>query len=92
MRDHDCILGKFVNFCCGELFKSIQLFQANPDSLQLQIGYDDFEPCNPLASKSNRHKICAVYFSVQNFPVKYLSKCKSVFVVALFTQCRMILI
>lgn len=82
-QNHICESDKFINFCCGSAFKSIELFKIQPFALQLQIAYDDFEPCNPLASKSNRHKICAVYMSVQNMPVNHLSKCRNIFLVAL---------
>lgn len=78
-----CDTSKLINFCSGSTFKSIELFRNHPESVQLQLASDDFEPCNPLGSKSNRHKICAVYFSIQNIPTKYLSKCKYVFLVAL---------
>lgn len=78
-----CDTSKLINFCSGATFKSIELFQKHPESVQLQLASDDFEPCNPVGTKSNRHKICAVYFSIQNIPTKYLSKCKYVFLVAI---------
>lgn len=78
-----CDTSKIINFCSGTTFKLIELFRNHPESVQLQLASDDFESCNPLGSKSNRHKICAVYLSIQNIPIKYLSKCKYVFLVAL---------
>lgn len=82
-RDHVCTSGKYEHFCCGTTFKEIALFREHPESLQLHVASDEYEPCESLGSKSNRHKICAVYFSIDNLPVKFLSKCKSVFLVAL---------
>lgn len=82
-NDHKCEPGVYEYFCCGNVFKNCPLFQQYPDSLQLQIATDDFEICNPLASKANRHKICAVYFSILNLPKSYLSKRKFVFPVVI---------
>lgn len=83
VQNHICSPGKYFNFCCGSTFKSMQLFNDQPHSLQLQIANDDFNPNNPLGSKSNSNKTCAVYLSIQNIPVKFLSTCKFVFLVAL---------
>lgn len=82
-QKHECQPGKYVSFCCGSVYKSIELFRSNPESLQLQASSDDFEPCNALGSKNNKHKVCALYVTVQNIPSKYSSKCKFVFLVAL---------
>lgn len=75
--------GRFVDFCCGELYKKCELYQNNRYTIQIQIAYDDFEPCNALSSKANMHKICGVYFSVKNMPPKYLSQLKNIFVLCL---------
>lgn len=82
-RDHVCVPDEYHGFCCGSTFKSMELFNDYPESIQLQIGYDEYDPCNGLGSKSNRHKTLAVYLSIQNLPAKYLSKCKYIFLVAL---------
>lgn len=58
----------YTDFCSGSVFKTNELFKSNPNSLQIEIGTDDFEVCNPLGSKSTLHKICAVYFSIKNMP------------------------
>lgn len=55
---------KYSNFSSGSCYFNSELFKIHPNSLQLQISVDDFEPCNALQSKSGRHKICAVYFSI----------------------------
>lgn len=73
----------YSNFSSGSCFANNELFQSFPNSLQLQISVDDFEPCNALQSKAGRHKICAVYFSIHNLPPKYASKLNNIFLVCL---------
>lgn len=74
---------KYSNFSSGSCFANNKLFQSHPNSLQLQISIDDFEPCNALQSKAGRHKICAVYFSIHNVPPKYLSKLNNIYLICL---------
>lgn len=71
---HECIEGKYRHFCCGEVFKHNELFRSDPYAIQIQLYTDDFEICNPLQSKAGVHKLCAVYFSIKNFPEEYQSK------------------
>lgn len=82
-NDHICKSGQYKYFCCGDRFKKIELFRRHPNSLQLQIASDDFEICNPLSSKANRHKICAVYFTIQNLPKRFLSKVRNIYPICL---------
>lgn len=71
---HTCVEGQFKHFCCGEVYRNNELFQSYPNAIQIEIYTDDFELCNPLQSKSGVHKLCAVYFPVNNFPKEYQSK------------------
>lgn len=80
---HICKPGNFKYFCCGDVFKKSEFFQRHPQSLQLQIASDDFEICNPLSSKANRHKICAIYFSIQNLPQRFKSKVNNIYLISL---------
>lgn len=73
----------YSNFSSGSCFASNELFQKYPNSLQLQISVDDFEPCNALQSKSGRHKICAVYFTIHNLPTKFASKLDNIYLICL---------
>lgn len=73
----------YTCFSSGSVFASTDFFKSNPTCLQLQIGVDDFEVCNPLQSKSNHHKICAVYFSIHNLPAKFQSKLNNIYLVCL---------
>lgn len=82
-RDHVCEPGKYRDYCCGSNFQNCELFQRFPESLQLQLGCDDFEVCNPLASKANRHKACPVYFTIQNLPQQFKSKVNNIYLTSL---------
>lgn len=74
---------KYNSFGSGTTFSKMKLFQSHPDSLQLQISVDEFEPCNALQSKSNMHKIVAVYLAIHNMPPKYSSKLNNIYLVCL---------
>lgn len=84
-KRHRCD-GKYSSFCCGETFKNSQFFDQNPEAIQIQLAWDDFEICCPLKSKANLHKLCGIYFTIRNLPTKYLSKIANIYVVALITS------
>lgn len=81
--DTECFDKIYRCFNSGSTFGSNQLFQKEPNSIQIQLSQDDFEICNELQSKSNRHKISALYFKIQNLPHKYLSKLDNIYLVCL---------
>lgn len=81
--NHICVEGQFKRFCCGTIYKNNQLFQSDSKALQIEIYTDDLEICSPLQSKSGIHKLCAVYFSVNNFPIEYKSKLNFIRLVSL---------
>lgn len=81
--DHQCTDGVYVDFCCGNLYKTSEFYQSTKYCLQIKVGTDDFEVCNPLQSHSGVHKMCAVYFSIENLPKKYLSRLDNIYLVAL---------
>lgn len=80
-RNHICSDGHYKNFCCSSSYKGNKLFRDFPNSLQIQIASDDVEICSPLGSKSNRHKICMVYFLIRNIPAEYSSKLNNIYLV-----------
>lgn len=82
-KKHLCRSGVYKGFCCGNVFKNNQLFQKYPSSLQLFIGWDDFEICNALQSKASLHKVCGIYFSIKNISVELQSKLRNMFLVCL---------
>ncbi|KAK0150977.1 hypothetical protein N1851_007921 [Merluccius polli] len=53
-------------------------------SLQIQLFYDDFEPCNPLGSKKGTHKLSAIDFTLRNFPPRYNSCLANIHLCMLF--------
>ena len=45
------------DYCDAEQFKSREIFQEDPNALQICFYYDDLEVCNPLGSKAKIHKL-----------------------------------
>lgn len=82
-ESHHCDENIYGCFRCGDLFKNSRFFQENPKAIQLEIATDDFEVCNALGSKSNMHKLTAVYMVIKNLPPKYLSRLQNIFLIAL---------
>lgn len=80
---HKCKSDIYCGFCCASACKQNIFYKQNPLALKIQIYIDDFEICNPLASKSGIHKTCAVYFSILNVPVEFASKLKNIYLVIL---------
>ena len=44
-------------YCDADQFKSREIFQEDPNALQICFYYDDLEVCNPLGSKAKIHKL-----------------------------------
>lgn len=80
---HQCTPGRYHMFCCGEVFQSSEFYRNNPDAIQIQIAWDDYEVCCPLKPRAGVHKTCGVYFTIRNVPPKYSSKLMNIYVVAL---------
>lgn len=74
---------RYSCFNSGSVFAQNDFFANNAGAIQLLVSIDDFEPNNPLQSKANCHKICAVYFSIHNLPFKYQSKLENIHLVCL---------
>lgn len=62
----------------GKYFKEHPFFSKHPDALRLHFYEDEFEVVNPLGSKRNKHKLCAIYYSVGNIDVKHRSQLKHI--------------
>ena len=73
-------------------FKDGQFFQQNEllgqDGFQISLGLyiDDFEVCNPLGTSRNIHKICAVYWTLNNLPAMHRSSLSSINLALLCTS------
>lgn len=85
-NDHVCLTGRYEYFCCGNIYRNSKLLQCHPNSIQLRIASDEFEICNPLSSKANRHiyRIYIVYFTIQNLPERFLSKVRNIYLICLW--------
>ena len=57
MNSHSLPGNMLGDYCDGELFLSSELFQQDPCALQIQLYYDEVEVCNPIGSKSKKHKL-----------------------------------
>lgn len=82
-REHHCVEGIYERFCCGKLYRSSAFYLENPNAIQIQLAIDDFEPCNPLGSKSGLHKICGLYLAINNMPPGFNSKLQNISLVSL---------
>ena len=49
--------GLMGDYCDGLLFSDNKLFNEDPAALQIQLYYDELEVCNPLGSKTKKHKL-----------------------------------
>lgn len=82
---HVCSDDKYENFCCGSIYKKHEVF--TPATIQLQLGMDEFEPCNALKTKAGLHKMYAVYLQINNMDPKLKSKLGNIHLVALAKSC-----
>lgn len=67
----------------GNLWKEIKLKFSNKIVFPLYLFYDDFEPNNPLGSKSGIYKVGKVYISLAFIPVQYASLLENIFLTQL---------
>jgi hypothetical protein len=93
LQEHDDQI--MWNYFCGDQFRTLLSKMPNVSTdkhlefypIFIQLYYDDFEPANPLGSKSVVHKIGAFYFTILNFPHKYNAKLDMIHLLALvYTQ------
>lgn len=82
-KKHRCTEGTFIDFCCGKIYKSNDLFKDHPESIQIQIFTDGFEICNGLKSKTNLHSQVAFYFAIRNLPPELTFNLRNIHLVAL---------
>ena len=61
-HDNSMTNGKIRDFCDGSLYKNHPLFSSNSCALQIMTYFDEFDVCDPLGSKSSKHKI-GMYYS-----------------------------
>lgn len=66
------------NFSDGSLFAAHPLFSQDPHALRISLYSDEIQVCNPLGSSNIKHKLCCVYFQVQNVGNANLSSLESI--------------
>ena len=71
------------DFCDGQVLQNHPLFTSSPTALQLLLYFDDLELCNPLGSKSRKHKISVFYVSFGNINPIYRSRLANIFLLAI---------
>ena len=67
-----------MSFRDGTACKENQLFNSEPNALQICLYHDDFNIVNPLGNKTQKYKISAFYFVIGNFANKYKSRLKDI--------------
>ena len=61
------------DFRDGSAFET-NTFLQQKNHFHLKIYIDDFTIINPLSNKAGEHKICGIYYTIGNVPIKYTSK------------------
>lgn len=80
---HVCESGRYIDYCCGKVFKENALFSAAPNSIQIQLFIDGFNVCDALKSSSTIHNQVAIYFVIRNLPHEYAYNLNNIHLVAL---------
>lgn len=65
--------GQYSSYCDGSYYQENQLLSAEGHKLSIILYIDDFEIANPLGTSKKMYKVCAVYWTLANLPVKYRS-------------------
>lgn len=83
---HVCKLNEYKDFCCGKVYKNLDLFEKYPESLQLQFFVDGFEICSALKSKTGLHSQVAVYMTIRNVPSRFAYNMENIFLICLIND------
>lgn len=67
------VLGQYLSYCDGSYYQENQLLSSEGHKLSIIIYIDDFEIANPLGTSKKMYKVCAIYWTLANLPVKYRS-------------------
>ena len=59
-------------------FKENQFLSAGELRISVTLYIDDFEVCNPLGTSKNNHKLCAMYWILNNLPPDQHSSLSSI--------------
>lgn len=80
-RKHVCTEGVYTDFCCGSIYRENPVF--TPTTIQLQLGIDEFEPCDAVKSKAGLHKMCGIYFEIRNIDPNLKSKLTNIYLITI---------
>ncbi|KAK0142283.1 hypothetical protein N1851_020018 [Merluccius polli] len=62
--------GQYLSHCDGSYYQENALFSSEGQKLSIILYVDDFEIANPLGTSKEIHKVCAVFWTLANLPVK----------------------
>lgn len=81
-NEHKCnrVTNAYSSFINTHNFKNHELFSNFPNTIRLNLYYDDIEVANALGSKRGKHKLGIFYFTVQNFPIRFNTDLKNIFI------------
>lgn len=89
MNEHREHISQRVKECIEDFSDTLSysnhpFFRKYSDAFIMHLYVDAFETTNELGSHTQVHKLEALYMQLHNFPVKYLSKLNSIFLVGLW--------
>lgn len=70
------------DFCCTETYRELDIFE-DINTVQLQLGIDEFEVCDALKAKAGEQKLCGIYLEIRNLPAFCRTKINNIFLVAI---------
>lgn len=75
--------GHFNSFFDASHCKENPLVNGEDLCVSLALYIDDFEICNPLGTSRKKHKLCAIYSVIADFPVRGRSSLSPIYLAAL---------
>ena len=76
-------LGQYKSIRDGSYSKENGLFTGEDLKLSLSLYVDDFEVCNPIGTSRKTHKLCGVYWILNNLPPGSHSALSSIYLAVL---------
>ncbi|KAF7656394.1 hypothetical protein LDENG_00041990 [Lucifuga dentata] len=64
------VLGQYSSYLDGSYYQENPLLSGDGQKLSVILYIDDFEIANPLGTSKKIHKVCAVYWTLANLPIK----------------------
>lgn len=77
--------GILADFCDGNIYKSHPIFSVDPKALQIIAYFNELEICNPLGTRTKKHKLGILLYTLGNISPKYRSQLTSMNLVAVAT-------